>query len=442
MRDTLSLAEALNEYDLYRATDIARKLINKPGPIKDCLEKWTKSQGTDTNKYLFVDRFLRRYLYMAQTLLLHKRKNLRVLDIGTGMGWMSWLVKELGNEPLGIDIPIRESVYKDMCKAMECKVIEHWIKPYEPLPLAEKADIVISLSSAFYLGEIEWQAKDFDFFLNDLESHLNDKHIILFDMNLYCASYYNREIYDVFDKHGYRMVDSFCIKISKYSKNDTDFIFNHLARWTRIQSSPYFSIWHSDYLPCALRYPGRFLDILLKDFNTDLRLWAHKGLFHALKNERLPAIEYMEKAAVGDPQCTGYSIALAQLHMLENDKPSAIKAIKRLIQANNADMIAKEWIKALSSTDETSLSCVSPYWRDRHHIVSNSSIFKEMLSSNPELQSQRDPASWYLTHGAMGCTLGSFTPVLYWGLYDEVFRSGLDPLVHYEIAGKKRIWLH
>lgn len=82
-----------------------------------------------------------------------------------------------------------------------------------------------------------------------------------------------------------------------------------------------------------------------------------------------------------------------------------------------------------------SVARVSPFRAHAHAAISQSAFFRQMLASSPEPAARPAPASWYLRHGIMGSGYpGPFAPVVFRGPHDDIFRAGLDPLVHFALG--------
>lgn len=167
--------------------------------------------------------------------------------------------------------------------------------------------------------------------------------------------------------------------------------------------------------------------------SCDPDILSHKGLFSILTENPENARDFIERIPVSAH--TGNAVLLAEACLFMGDRTGAVKAIAELLDAAPENRTGKEW-KALLSIDAGRPAYeASEQWNARYHLFRRSRLFTEMCKSNN--QDHGDPVSWYLRRGIVEIGLNPvFTPVLYWGLHNNVFKSGMDPLVHYIESGK------
>lgn len=424
------LRSALSLYD----TETAARILNSDALFRTrhVREKWSGIQGNEF-KYLDAGAWMRKYVYMARTMLLHKDTGRKILDIGAGPGWMSWIANRLGHCAEGIDQPDAPPVYKEMCQALDVPVRHEALEAMKPAPAGRGYNIVVALMASFNLYRPEWDAQAFSFLLRDLDARVSRDHVALFEMNHCCGQYFSKEIFDVFIGHGYRICDNFAFRAGGSFRIHEKFLHNSFSRFHRLKDSPWRGIWHYEVPECVLLMPGIFLDNLLADFPGDPDILSHKALFSALSGspenvrgllERIPAFPH-----------AGNSVLFAQACLSTGDHASAARAVAELLAAYPESSTGREW-DALLSIDSGRPACeASEQWNARYYLLKHSRIFVEMCKFiTPH---HDDPVSWYLRRGIVESGLNpAFTPAVYWGLNNDVFKSGVDPLAHYIESGE------
>lgn len=425
------LKRAMEEYDLHRATALLEAAVRKEPRIHAALGRWRGCAGNEV-KYLETARWFRKYAYVARALRLHVAEGQDILDLGSGPGWFSWVARLLGHRPRGVDMPGAPALYRELCAALEVPVTERRMEAHTSLPRMGRFHVAVALMASFHLYHREWDARAFDALLADLESRMHPRHVILFELNHNCGRPLDLESHDCFVRHGFRLADNFCFRAAGWSRGEETFLFNALSRFHRLMAEPFAPVWRYAAPRSVLNNAGVYLDALLADFPGDAALTAHKALWHALRGEREPALPLMERAAGAEPGRAGYAVGLAQLHLLAGDRPGALGAVLRHLRASPQSPAGREWAALLAHDAQGSVAGASPYWAEAHAALSRSALFRRMVEAQPRLAAEADPASWYLRHGVMGSGfVEPFTPAVYWGRHDHVFRAGLDPLVHF-----------
>ena len=160
----------------------------------------------DYAKYLDLKTYLPLNIRRAQDLNLQRAHPMDILDIGCGAGFFLFIAQALGHRGLGLDVA-GIPVFDAMVELFGVRRITYAIKAFEPMPdLGTKFDLITGFSTSFH-GKREhswcWGAKEWDFFINDLEGHLKPGGRIFFGLNPSDGdSYYTTEILDVFARHG------------------------------------------------------------------------------------------------------------------------------------------------------------------------------------------------------------------------------------------------
>lgn len=160
-------------------------------------------------KYLEVEKRLRINIERAQDLELDRLPPQRILDLGCGGGFFLFVARQLGHDGLGIDVA-GVPVFDALVELLQVERKVHRITAFEPLPkLGRKFDLITAFATAFQGGKEDpwrWGAAEWDFFLNDLGSHLNPAGTIFLDLNAaYDGRYYTPEILQVFVSRGGRI---------------------------------------------------------------------------------------------------------------------------------------------------------------------------------------------------------------------------------------------
>ena len=167
----------------------------------------TASAGwPDYAKYLDLDTYLPLNIRRVQDLNLQCAPSMDILDIGCGAGFFLFIAQAQGHRGLGLDVA-GIPVFDAMVELFGVRRIIHAIKAFQPLPdLGLKFDLITGFSTSFH-GKREhswcWGAKEWDFFITDLERHLKTGGRIFFGLNPSDGeSYYTPEILEVFARHG------------------------------------------------------------------------------------------------------------------------------------------------------------------------------------------------------------------------------------------------
>ena len=139
------------------------------------------------NRYVTgpIRKWLGEKLSVAFYFNLHNSKNQKVLDIGTGAGWMVYLCKKLGHDVLGTDIKNRhdyDPVYEFL--NIQDRVIQELVYANTKLNLPQKYNLITCMRGFFSTrGETVWTKKEWKFFFNDIQNYLEDNGHIYLGMN-------------------------------------------------------------------------------------------------------------------------------------------------------------------------------------------------------------------------------------------------------------------
>lgn len=127
------------------------------------------------NRYVgeAVGKYITEKLSVAHYLNLHKTKNKKLLDIGTGVGWFPFICKQYGHNCLGTDIKGRKD-YDPIYDLFDVKIREVLVFANEKININEKFDYVVSLRSFIGSRPTTFNLDNWKFFLKDIDTKIND----------------------------------------------------------------------------------------------------------------------------------------------------------------------------------------------------------------------------------------------------------------------------
>jgi len=178
-----------------RKLDEIRSPLSNPDP------------GEYTVKYLETEKWLLPNIRRVLNIGLDFKRNQRVLDLGSGAGYFLYICKQLGHDPMGLDVPDPGAAwYGKMFELYGVPRVIWYINPFEPLPdLGARFDYVTGFMICFNQPKSEhpWGNKEWGFFLDDLKTHLKPHGVVWFELNPGLdGAHYTPELKRFFESRG------------------------------------------------------------------------------------------------------------------------------------------------------------------------------------------------------------------------------------------------
>jgi len=164
-------------------------------------------------KYLNLREWMRINVQRVRELELDYAPPGSILDIGCGAGYFLYICKTLGHQVTGLDIEF--PMFREMTQLLEVPRVIARIEAFQPLPeFHRKFDLITAHLICFNAHKSDklWGPPEWDFFLNDLASHLAPGGRVWLELNReYDGSYYSPELAAFFrargaELHAYRVV--------------------------------------------------------------------------------------------------------------------------------------------------------------------------------------------------------------------------------------------
>lgn len=163
--------------------------------------------GEYTQKYLELEKWFPANLRRVLNMGLDVERKKRILDIGSGAGYLLYICKRLGHDPLGLDVPDANAAwYGKMFELYGVPRVLWYIHPFKPLPdLGARFDYVTAFMVCFNQPKSEdaWKIEEWRFFLDDLWTHLKPGAIVWFELNpALDGAHYTPELRGYFESRG------------------------------------------------------------------------------------------------------------------------------------------------------------------------------------------------------------------------------------------------
>lgn len=188
----LTVDALLQSVDRAKLNQICEK-YHVPGEVK----AWPK--------YTNYEHWLGRAVDHVRELRLDRDPKLSILDIGSGAGYFVFVLKQLGHQVFGLDLPDPE-FYGELFGLLGLERVVWRIEAFELLPeVSRRFDLVTAFAICFNghgSGKV-WDRKEWEFFLNDLQSrYLNPGGRIFLALNPEEYGHYTPELRDFFAERG------------------------------------------------------------------------------------------------------------------------------------------------------------------------------------------------------------------------------------------------
>ncbi len=130
--------------------------------------------GDTWPKYLDLPRWIRINLQRVHYLDLDWGRRKSILDLGSGAGYFLFICKWLGHEVLGLDVDV-VPMYGEMTASLGVPRVLWRVRAFEPLPdFGRSFDLITAFMICFHghKSPALWGPKEWEFFLDDLETRL------------------------------------------------------------------------------------------------------------------------------------------------------------------------------------------------------------------------------------------------------------------------------
>jgi len=168
-------------------------------------------------KYLRFNVRFRGRLRYAMKLGLDNSSPMKILDIGTGVGYFPYICNRYGHDGHAMDMG-DFPVFNDLIQLLAVDRTDYCIKPFEQLPAVEgKYDLITAFLICFNNHNKKglWGVKEWEFFLRDLaENQLSSSGRVFFHFNYEqdTGKPFDTELAEFFLRHG-----------AKINKNEVSF---------------------------------------------------------------------------------------------------------------------------------------------------------------------------------------------------------------------------
>lgn len=170
-----------------------------------CRRYAVENPGKGWSKYLELPRWIGINLQRVRDLSLDRGRSRRILDLGCGAGYFLAICQQLGHEVLGLDVD-DVPMFAEMTDALGVPRVVWRIRPYVPLPeLGAKFDLITAYLICFNDHKTEklWGLPEWNYFLDDLESHLTRQGSVCLELNRELdGTHYTAELRDLFCRRG------------------------------------------------------------------------------------------------------------------------------------------------------------------------------------------------------------------------------------------------
>lgn len=172
---------------------------------------------TTSKKYFDHKTYLKKNIRRAVRLGWHTRKNMRILDIGCGPGWLLAVGKHLGHDVAGLELPLAEVretdrfVYTKIPEILQCsnRIYRSKVESFSPLPFSGPFDFMSCVEVCFdgNWDKTPWRINEWKFFLDDADRLLAPGGKLYLSLNRKPSVhedyiYYDKETLELFKSRG------------------------------------------------------------------------------------------------------------------------------------------------------------------------------------------------------------------------------------------------
>jgi hypothetical protein len=140
-----------------------------------------------SSKYLDMDRWIPKFIHLANQLNLVKGKPCHILDLGTGPAYFPLVCKYYKHEVRALDLP-NNPMYNELIKLFKIKRMAHRINAFEPIPAFDiKFDLITAFAICFnnHATDKVWGAKEWEFFISEIKAnHANPTARLFLEFNM------------------------------------------------------------------------------------------------------------------------------------------------------------------------------------------------------------------------------------------------------------------
>jgi SAM-dependent methyltransferase len=179
--------------DLEKFSSIRSKYVNHAPPY------------SGYSKYFDIATYLKRDIKRSLVLGLNGQKKLRILDIGSGMGYFLLASEFWGHSPLGLDMDDSKK-YRDVINFLGVNRLIGRVDGLAPIPIHDLSpfDLITAFQVTFNIlnHDKTWGIAEWDFFIQDLRAHLTPSGRIYLQLNPVNGICYTQELYQYFKELG------------------------------------------------------------------------------------------------------------------------------------------------------------------------------------------------------------------------------------------------
>lgn len=176
-----------------------------------------KDPGDAPPKYLDLETWIRINLQRVRELELDYSAPAEILDIGCGAGYFLHISRMLGHNVLGLDVD-EMPMFRELIDLLHIPRVLTRIEAFRPLPqLDRKFDLITAHLICFnnHKSDKLWGPGEWDYFLNDLTTHLTPSGRVWLELNReYDGTYYTPELERYFRDRGAQL-DAYRVMFSQ-----------------------------------------------------------------------------------------------------------------------------------------------------------------------------------------------------------------------------------